>query len=148
MSGPVVAGIAAILLEVNPFLSANQVKSILIETARTDNHTGAIPPHSKKWGWGKVNAYQAVTLALWVVGEQEIELESSFTVFPNPTTSEISINGIAGTVEDVQIIDMNGKSLYASDQSKTINVSELNSGTYFVRLIVDGKVQQVKFMKE
>lgn len=148
MSGPVVAGIAAILLEVNPFLSANQVKSILIETARTDNHTGAIPPHSNKWGWGKVNAYQAVTLALWVVGEQEIELESSFTVFPNPTTSEISINGIAGTVKDVQIIDMNGKSLYASDQSKTINVSELNSGTYFVRLIVDGKVQQVKFMKE
>jgi subtilisin family serine protease len=148
MSGPAVAGIAAILLEVNPFLSANQVKSILIETARTDNHTGAIPPHSAKWGWGKVNAYQAVKLALWVVGEQEIELESSLTVFPNPTSSEISINGIEGIVEDVQIIDMNGKSIYASDQLTTINVSQLNSGTYFVRLVVDGKVQQVKFVKE
>ncbi|NRA13113.1 MAG: S8 family serine peptidase, partial [Crocinitomicaceae bacterium] len=148
MSGPACAGIAAILLEVNPFLSAAQVKNILIETARTDSHTGAIPPHSVKWGWGKVNAYQAVKLALWVVGEQELDIETSLTVFPNPTSSEISIKGMEGSVENVQIIDMTGESVYSSDELTTINVTELNSGAYFIRLIVDGKVQQVKFVKE
>lgn len=148
MSGPACAGIAAILLEVNPFLSANQVKSIIIETARTDNHTGPIPPHSAKWGWGKVNAYAAAVLATSVVGENEVDQLNTWMVSPNPTTNEISLNGVEGTVDNIQIIDMTGKSLIELTELNVIDVSTLDAGAYFVRILVDGKVQQIKFIKE
>jgi hypothetical protein len=148
MSSPACAGIAAIILEANPLLSPNQVKSILIETARTDNFTGAIPPHSEKWGWGKVSAYAAVQLALTVVGENEIEQNLTWVVAPNPASDVITVNGIEGNVEDVKVIDVLGGIVFESSELTPIDVTCLNTGTYFVRLIVNGKVQQQKFIKK
>lgn len=148
MSSPAVAGIAAIILEANPFLSAQQVKDVIIQTARTDNHTGPTPPHSVKWGWGKTNAYQAVLAALDIVGQNELEIENTWTVAPNPASASITINGVKGTVEDVQIISMTGASVYRNTALSTIDVSMLESGVYIIRLVVDGRVQQTKFVKE
>jgi len=148
MSSPAVAGIAAIILEANPFLSAGQVKDVIIETARTDSHTGGIPPHSVKWGWGKVDAYQAVLAALDLVGQNELEIDYNWIVTPNPAANTISISGVDGTVEDVQIISMTGASVYQASALSAIDVSMLESGIYIIRLIVDGKVQQTKFVKE
>ncbi len=148
MAGPAVAGIVAIILDANPFLSPDQVKDVIIQTARTDNHTGAIPPHSEKWGWGKINAYQAVLTALDIVGQNELELQYNWTVAPNPAATTININGIAGSVEDVQIISMTGASVYQASELSSIDVSDFDSGVYIIRLVVDGKVQQTKFVKE
>ncbi|MCR9171637.1 MAG: S8 family peptidase [bacterium] len=148
MSSPVVAGIAAIILEANPFLSPQQVKDVIIETARTDSHTGNIPPHSVKWGWGKINAYRAVLAALDIVGENELEMEYNWTVAPNPASNTITVNGLEGTVENVQIISMTGASVYQNTELSIIDVSTLESGVYILRLVVDGKVQQTKFVKE
>jgi hypothetical protein len=61
-AAPQVAGIIALMLEANPQLDAAQVKSILQASARTDNFTGAAP--NPMWGYGKVNAYHAVLLAM------------------------------------------------------------------------------------
>ena len=148
MAGPAVAGIAAIILEANPFLSPAQVKDVIIETARTDNHTGAIPPHSVKWGWGKVNAYRAVLAALDIVGQNELELSYNWTVVPNPTSASITVDGVEGTVENVQVIAINGTSVYQSSELTTIDVSSLESGVYIMRLVVEGKVQQARFVKQ
>ncbi|GAB5417126.1 MAG: hypothetical protein Crog4KO_19920 [Crocinitomicaceae bacterium] len=148
MAGPAVAGIAAIILDANPFLSPDQVKDVIIQTARIDNHTGAIPPHSEKWGWGKINAYQAVLMALDIVGQNELELDYNWNVVPNPAPTSININGIEGSVEDIQIISMTGTSVYQSSELTTIDVSSFKSGVYIIRLVVDGKVQQMKFVKE
>jgi len=71
-STPLVAGICALLLSVNPDLTAKQVKEILIKTAEkigspleydTDGH-------SLKYGYGKVNADKAVKEALRYRDEQ------------------------------------------------------------------------------
>ena len=148
MASPAVAGIAAIILEANPFLSSDQVKDVIIQTARTDNHTGGIPPHSVKWGWGKINAYQAVVAALNIVGDNELEIDYNWVVAPNPASTTISVNGVEGSVEDVQIVSMMGASVYQSTELLTIDISTLEPGVYILRLIVDGKVQQKKFVKE
>lgn len=148
MSGPAVAGIAAIILEANPFLSTDQVKDVIIQTARKDNFTGAIPPHSEKWGWGKINAYQAVLVALDLVGQNELELDYHWTVAPNPAATTISINGVEGALEDLQIISMTGASVYQTTELTAIDVSNLESGVYIIRMVVDGRVQQKKFVKK
>ena len=57
-AAPVVTGIIALMLEVDPTLDAVSVKRILQETARTDEFTGQTPNTS--WGYGKVDAFEAL----------------------------------------------------------------------------------------
>ena len=57
-AAPVVTGIIALMLEVDPTLDAGSVKRILQETARADGFTGRTP--NALWGHGKVDAYEAL----------------------------------------------------------------------------------------
>ena len=57
-AAPVVTGIVALMLEVDPTLDAGSVKRILQETARADAFTGPTP--NPLWGHGKVDAYAAL----------------------------------------------------------------------------------------
>ncbi len=58
MSAPVVTGMIALMLEVNPQLDQNKIKQIIQTTAITDDYTGTIPNNT--WGWGKVNTYSSL----------------------------------------------------------------------------------------
>ena len=60
-AAPVVTGIIALMLEVDPTLDATAVKWILQETARADSFTGQTP--NPLWGYGKVDAFRAVVAA-------------------------------------------------------------------------------------
>lgn len=60
-AAPVVTGIVALMLEVDPTLDAVSVKSILQRTARADAFTGNTP--NALWGYGKVDAFQALVAA-------------------------------------------------------------------------------------
>lgn len=57
-ANPIVAGIVALMLEMNPQLDAGEIKRILQETARSDAFTGATP--NTDWGYGKVDALAAL----------------------------------------------------------------------------------------
>lgn len=62
---PLVAGICALMLSVNPDLTAAQVKGILQQTADKIGSAGSyINGHSRKYGYGRVNADRAVAEAL------------------------------------------------------------------------------------
>ena len=60
-ANPLVTGIIALLLQMNPKLDAAMIKAILHQSARADAFTGAVP--SLQWGYGKVDAYAALSLA-------------------------------------------------------------------------------------
>ena len=65
----------------------------------------------------------------------------SCTIFPNPATSSttISVGGVNGKVK-IEVVDMNGRTVASetlecsSDCTKTIEVSSLAQGAYFVRI--------------
>lgn len=62
---PIVAGICALMLSANPNLTAREVKEILIQTADKIGAPGEyIAGHSRKYGYGRVNAEAAVAEAL------------------------------------------------------------------------------------
>ncbi|MGB0914859.1 MAG: S8/S53 family peptidase [Crocinitomicaceae bacterium] len=147
MSSPATAGVVTLILDANPYLSPEQVKQILIATARKDDDTGVIPSFgSPIWGWGKVNAYAAVQLALNTVGITELNHAVSWNVFPNPANDVLSVSGL-NTPTEAMIIDLQGKVVHAELIDNSTNVSALESGVYFLRLIRDGKVEQKKFVK-
>lgn len=58
MAAPHVAGAAALLLSINPQLTAVDVRTLLTEAATRDGFTGAVP--SNRWGWGKLDVATAV----------------------------------------------------------------------------------------
>jgi subtilisin family serine protease len=148
MASPMVAGIAALILDANPYLSARQVKEIIMQTARQDNYTGVIPPEgSTRWGAGKVNAYAAVQLALVTVGQQEIKNDISWSIFPNPAVENLNIANLPSSVQEIEIIDLTGKVIRRKIENNSISIQSLESGSYWLRLLINGKIEQQKFIK-
>jgi len=60
-SAPIVVGAIALMLEVNPTLTAAEVKQILRDTAIADEFTSAVP--NDQWGYGKLDIIAAVEAA-------------------------------------------------------------------------------------
>ena len=58
-AAPYIAGVIALMLEKNPTLDTAQVKKLLVETAKSDAQTGAVP--NRQWGNGKVDPATALT---------------------------------------------------------------------------------------
>ena len=59
-ANPIVTGIIALLLEMDPTLNARDIKELLQASARADAFTGATP--NPDWGYGKVDALAALDL--------------------------------------------------------------------------------------
>ena len=141
MSGPAVAGIAALLLEVKPSLTPSQIKDLIKQSARLDNYTGIIPSTGDViWGWGKINAYHAATIAAGVAGfYNNISVDNYVKLFPNPSNGLINFDGVEEGYYNVEVFDVAGKIVY---ETKIINLSQqlqfnftmLKKGIYTVSL--------------
>jgi subtilisin family serine protease len=148
MSAPMVAGVVALMLEANPYLSATQVKEIIMETARTDNFTGVIPPtRSPIWGAGKINGYQAVKMALSVAGTNVVNNTLSWSVYPNPVQKELYFTLVDELPASCNIISEDGSFISKPISNGKINVSDLAAGSYWIRMLFNGKFEQNLFIK-
>ena len=148
MASPAVAGICALILEANPYLSPVQVKTIIQASARTDNFTGVIPDGgSTRWGYGKINAHEAVKLSLQTIGVADLQTVELWSVSPNPTFDLLHFNNLNKHVQRIQVISMNGQVTELECESNQVNVAQLSPGTYLLRMEVDGKIKQTRFTK-
>jgi hypothetical protein len=148
MSGPVVAGACALVLEANPWLTAQQVKQIIMQTARTDNFTGVIPIQgSPLWGMGKLNAYAAVKEALALVEIPENTLENAWNVYPNPVMETLHFTIIDELPSDCTIIDAQGQRIILPIHQEKVTVKSLKPGQYTLQLVIDGHIQSQSFIK-
>ena len=147
MASPMVAGVVALMLEANPYLSAAQVKEIIMQTARQDNYTGAIPSEgSPQWGAGKINAYAAVQIAVQTLGVLESTPHIEWSVYPNPVQHYLHFT-IVELPEFAEVIALDGKRHWVAIENGKMTVQDLPSGTYYVRLHQNGRVQQAPFVK-
>ena len=149
MSAPMVAGVAALILDANPYLSARQVKEIIMETARQDNITGIIPVEgSTRWGAGRVNAYAAVKLALQTIGLEEPANDLMWSVFPNPVANDLHFTIVEELPKQAEIVNLKGQANLRAIINGKLNVSDLSPGNYFIRLQIKGKIEQLQFTKQ
>ena len=148
MSGPVVAGVCALILEANPWLSAAQVKQLIKETARTDNFTGVIPAlGSPLWGMGKLNAYAAVQEALALVEVPENSMENAWNVYPNPVIERLHFTLVDELPNACTVVDAQGKCMVLPIQDEHVSVKYLKPGQYTLQLTINGQVQSASFIK-
>ena len=77
---------------------------------------------------------------------------TSFTIYPNPSSNNITItteNNV--TINAVQIINFLGQIVFSqsniNNTAKTLDVSNLDSGVYFVRVVAENGTAIQKFVK-
>lgn len=71
----------------------------------------------------------------------------STTVFPNPTTGFVTIQHIQ-PIESIKVIGLLGNIVKTFSNTNTINLSELNSGTYSITIVTeDGETITKKVVK-
>jgi minor extracellular serine protease Vpr len=117
LSAPIVAGIVALMLEASPTLTPDNVKTILQQTAITDQYTGPLTTPDVRWGAGKVDALAAL-----------IKVGAPVSAFKNGAVepgegpvravrsgrNEFAVHGIAaGDKAIVQVFDPRGRLLAA-----------------------------------
>lgn len=137
MSSPFTAGVVALILQANPYLSAAQVKDILIQTAREDQFT--LASGQERFGYGKVDAYNAVMLALQTVGVLEYSVpELTCNIYPNPSNGIMFITIQSNQDQlKMELFDLNGKLIYnqfVQPGVNSLNFENLPSGCYFIKV--------------
>lgn len=149
MASPCVAGIVALLLDASPSISPDQVKTILQTTARLDSYTGTITaPGNPRWGMGKVNAYQAVLLALNTVGLEELQSGNWALVYPNPAADEAWVLLPEGqTATTITLVSMNGAVVQKTLENGRFDCSDLSAGTYVVEVVTENGVLRTRFIR-
>ncbi|MCB0744187.1 MAG: T9SS type A sorting domain-containing protein [Ignavibacteriae bacterium] len=135
------------MLEANPLLNSVQVKEILQNTARSDNFTGTTP--NTKWGYGKVDAFAAVSEVFNATSVQEVknELPNEFVLnqnYPNPFNPTTSIKFNLPTESKVrlnvfnvlgeEVAELVNNNLQAGFHSVQFDARSLNSGIYFYKI--------------
>lgn len=138
MASPAVTGIVALLLEAAPLATPQEIKEVLMATARTDAHTGVIPPEgSDTWGMGKVNAYAAAVQLLGVAGMEERPVDG-LIVWPNPAQDAVNVllEGVPAPTL-CTLLDMNGRTLAfirTSSAAWRMDLRSFPSGLYLLRI--------------
>jgi subtilisin family serine protease len=151
MSAPAVAGIVALMLQVNPNLNPDSVKSIINANAIKDSYTGVLPPAGNNtWGHGKINAYKTLRYLA-----QQANVENTLTqdpldciIYPNPSKGKCTISYISATNEPVQVAvyDVTGKlilhnawNVKRGGNLMNVNMENYAKGMYFVKISCGNK---------
>lgn len=119
MAAPMVSGVATLVMEAFPYLSAEQVKNVLLTTATDLGDPGV----DVVYGWGLINASKAI---------QGFKVFSSSIEINDSANSQWSnnISGAGGfTKNGTGILTLSGKNTYTGD-------TNINAGT----LVVNGSI--------
>jgi hypothetical protein len=87
------------------------------------------------------------------LGITELLKQNDFMLYPNPAKSVITIkSSIEGALKiDYEVLDVLGKTIIKNETNTSnfsINISDLNSGIYFIRLNSNNSMVVKKFVKE
>lgn len=75
----------------------------------------------------------------------DVKLEKLYSVYPNPTKSDIYVSGT--DIESVQILSLDGRSMFFTKDQK-LNVSQLKAGTYLAYITTAKGSFSKKIIKE
>jgi len=141
MSSPAVAGIIALMLQIKPNLTFDEIVDILKFTSRYDKFTGKLPNITS--GYGKIDALSAIQRLIHTRIDEIIGDGNSYYCYPNPAEdyieitqpsegSEIEICNLLG--ECVLSTSVNFVGTSASGGQVRLNISHLPVGVYFIRI--------------
>jgi hypothetical protein len=131
-SSPVVAGMGALFLEMNPSVNSDFFKNAITQCVLQDNFTGTSLPNTV-WGYGKLDGFAAITC--YLLNTDFSDSEKEVKIFPNPVTDYLLFDNVNPTHSFVEIFNVQGKMVHSDwlDQPM-MYVRNLESGLYFIRI--------------
>lgn len=146
MAAPHVAGAIALMLQVNPQLSAHEASEILMATANQDAFTGETP--NNKFGSGKLDVQKAIDYMLKKNGVEYV-MANDVKVYPLPASDfvNIELSGDAPANSSQVVYNESGKQFdvrcETAGEYVRLNISNLPSGVYFGE---NGQANKFKFV--
>lgn len=83
--------------------------------------------------------------------ENNLPLDRAITIYPNPVTNTLNVNSKEKSIDKIQIIDSTGKIVFTDNKlklEKSIDISKLSSGLYFVKVHSTDTIYTEKFIKK
>ena len=141
MASPVVAGIVALMLEANPYLTPSEIKEILQETCRYDDKTGDLSSGpNNTWGYGKVNAYSAVQRAAQLNGVFRSTLSDQVSIYPNPSERIVRVSS-PELIQRLELWSIDGKKVFELNNSESdFSTQGLAPGVYHLWIYTESSV--------
>lgn len=134
-SSPVVAGLAALLLQAHPTFDNRQVRSSIINCTYQDGFTGSTFPHPS-WGYGKLDGFSTFTCAVTTGVPDHSLINHTTNVFPNPFNQQTTIKLKEKMTGDVKVYNAIGELVFSdkidSDEYVLHKRSLKSNGIYVV----------------
>jgi subtilisin family serine protease len=144
VAAPIVAGIVAMMLQIDSSLTVEQARTYLQETAIVDTFTGPIPSPNNWWGAGKANALGVVAKMLnvtanrQIAGTQPVVPAYRFIRLPGNRllftgSSEGAKNGVT-----IELFSVNGRRIMQQllgRNNTVVTLAPLSQGVYIVRAV-------------
>ena len=132
-AAPLACGVIALMLEMDPNLTNQEVKDILSQTARQDSFTGNVP--NKTWGSGKLDALAAVQEVNNRLSIQDYASKNKIKVYPNPSHEVINFESTL-PISKLIIYSMDGKKISVEENDvESMDISKYNSGLYILEIV-------------
>lgn len=140
-AAPHVAGKISLMLALDPDLTVDEISTILIQTSEDQVGDAAdTPGWDQYYGYGRINAHQALLSILQTVEIDETKPEKEAIIFPNPATNEnvLSLKFLDNRFKTASIYSLDGKLIKQEQlngliERSTISITGFNSGLYLVK---------------
>ncbi|WP_026732034.1 S8 family serine peptidase [Fischerella sp. PCC 9605] len=136
MAAPHVTGAAALILSVNQGLTCEQVKQILMQTARRDDFVCSAPNLNYIWGSGKLDVKAAVERARTIQFSQisNVQINGATLSWQTdiPTTTVVRFHTHQGKLQLGKVVGTQEDSTLQTNH--TLTLSGLSPGTYYCEI--------------
>ncbi len=151
---PNAAGVGALILSVNPNLFAEDVRTIINQTAdRVPGYvydsTSVYGTWNEEMGHGRVNAFEAVQLAQTFTPSGLGELATlEVQFYPNPTSGILHFES-KEMITKVEVFDLFGRKLMEKEgfNVENIDAGTLQNGEYLIRLSSQTNSNTLRFVR-
>jgi hypothetical protein len=134
-SAPVISGVAALYLEENPGANWFDVKHAITTCAMQDSLMWGPYPNNA-WGFGKVNAFEALTTCSMNVAIHEVDDNGNLLIYPNPAASKLNVVYNAKGNFRMHITDITGRVIFENvfSENLTVDLNGFPDGIYILRI--------------
>jgi type IX secretion system substrate protein len=116
---------------------------------KNEDYNGNFNPSDDDTNANSIPDYLEQAVAL---GTAEFGLQNSVLLYPNPASDVITIENISDKkIKEINIYNLNGQLVETIHQNKTFeshSISRLQTGVYFVKINLEDKVINTKFIKK
>ena len=157
MAGPHVAGVVALMISANPSLAGEveTIEEIIQLTAKPmtrdfqcgDYNASEIP--NFVFGYGRIDALEAVLAAKMLSSSAELPDESNFILFPNPTSGYLAARWNSNVNQvNARLYSIDGRDWgwIQLEKNKPVPLSFLKAGTYVLKTVIDHKIVSRTFL--